>query len=184
MEFYPRDYRDRRYYYQNQDAPIGAQISIHGTVISTEVQRTRGKLTILRCYLRDETGIMPAIWFNQPFLQKRFYPGRELIVFGKVERRFNTIELAVEDYQLAEDTDRAATGIVPIYSSSEGISQKLSVMLSPQLGDYVAMAPILPISVPQELLISIICSPGLQRSKKYISGRPRRHQTSTLQLIV
>ena len=124
LEFYPRDYRDRRTITKIQDAPIGAQISIHGTVISTEVQRTRGKLTILRCYLRDETGIMPAIWFNQPFLQKRFYPGRELIVFGKVERRFNTIELAVEDYQLAEDTDRAATGIVPIYSSSEGISQK------------------------------------------------------------
>ena len=124
LEFYPRDYRDRRTITLIKDAPIGAQISIRGTVISTEVQRTRGKLTILRCYLRDASGLIPAIWFNQPFLQKKFYPGRELIVFGKVERRFNTIELAVEDYQLAEEADRAATGIVPVYSSCEGISQK------------------------------------------------------------
>lgn len=152
LEFYPRDYRDRRTITKIQDAPIGAQISIRGSVISSEIQRTRGKLTILRCYLRDETGIIPAIWFNQPFLQKRFYTGRELIVFGKVERRFSRIEMIVEDYQLAEDADCAAAGIVPVYSSCEGINQKTirsAVSAAWRMcGNGVEMADI----VPQQLL--------------------------------
>lgn len=124
LEYYPRDYQDRRIITPIKDVPIGAQISVRGKVISCELQQTRGKLTILRCYLRDDTGIIPAIWFNQPFLQRRFYSGRELIVFGKLERRFNTMELTVQDYQFAEDVKGETPGILPIYSASEGINQK------------------------------------------------------------
>jgi len=124
LEYYPRDYQDRRIITLIKDVPIGAQVSIRGKVISCELQQTRGRLTILRCYLRDDTGILPAIWFNQPFLQKRFYAGRELIIFGKVERRFNSIELTVQDYQFAEDIKGETIGIVPIYSATEGINQK------------------------------------------------------------
>jgi ATP-dependent DNA helicase RecG len=124
LETYSRDYQDRRLITAIKDALIGDQVSIRGQVISSELQQTRGRLTILRCYLKDDSGILPAIWFNQPFLQKRFYPGRELIVFGKVERRFNTLELAVQDYQLAEEVSGETAGILPIYNATEGINQK------------------------------------------------------------
>lgn len=124
LEYYPRDYQDRRVVTPIKDVLIGDQVSVKGQVLSCELQKTKGRLTILRCYLKDDSGILPAIWFNQPFLQKRFYPGRELIVYGKVERRFNTLEMTVQDYQTADEISGDTAGILAIYNATEGINQK------------------------------------------------------------
>jgi ATP-dependent DNA helicase RecG len=126
LAFYPRAYQDRRLITPIQQLQIGALASIRGTVLSTDIHKTRGRLTILRCYLKDDTGIMPAIWFNQPFLQKKFWQGRELIVYGKVEKRAGTLELLVQDYQIADDKDHTEIPlrILPVYSATEGLNQK------------------------------------------------------------
>ncbi len=124
LSFYPREYLDRRIITPIGQIAIGADVNIRATIVSTELQRTKGKMTILRCYLSDDSGIIPAIWFNQPFLQKKFFPGRELIVYGKAEKRFRTIELAVQDYQIADENPGSVMGITPVYSATEGLGQK------------------------------------------------------------
>lgn len=124
LEFYPREYRDRRLITPIQQVQIGSLVSIRGIILSTELQRTKSKMTILRCYLRDDSGILPVIWFNQPFLEKKLFAGTELIVYGKVQKSFRTIELSVQDYQILSHGEAAAIGIVPIYNATEGLGQK------------------------------------------------------------
>ena len=128
LTMYPRDYQDRRTITPIGDLRIGETANIKGRIINTEVQNTSNrKITILRCYLKDDTGIIPAIWFNQPFLQKKFYEGRELIVYGTVDFRGRGMgpQIVVQDYLTADQTDGESMGILPVYSSCEGLSQKM-----------------------------------------------------------
>ena len=128
LEIFPRDYQDRRELTPIGQLLVGQQANIRGRVIASELQRAaNGRMTILRCYLKDDSGMIPVIWFNQPFLQKKFYEGRELIVYGNVEiRGRNTgLQLTARDYQTADEAKTDSMGIVPVYSCSEGLSNKM-----------------------------------------------------------
>ena len=128
LELYPRDYQDRRHITPIGELRIGEQANIKGTVVSCELQRTANRnMTILRCYLKDESGMIQAIWFNQPFLQKRFYPGREVTVFGSVGvfGRGAGPQITVQDYLLTDSQNPDFPGILPVYGACEGLSQKM-----------------------------------------------------------
>ncbi|MDO4731891.1 MAG: ATP-dependent DNA helicase RecG [Bacillota bacterium] len=119
----PRDYRDRRAVTPIGQAAPGSQISLRGTILGTEILPTKGRVTVLKCYLQDESGVMPLLWFNQTFLQKKLSPGRRLLVYGTVEKRFRSLELTVQDYQILEEGELGG-GIVPVYAATEGLNQK------------------------------------------------------------
>jgi len=121
--YLPRDYRDRRAVTPIAEAAIGSQLSLRGTVLGTEIIPTKGRVTVLKCYLQDESGIMPVLWFNQNFLQKKLNPGTRLLVYGSVEKRFRSLELTVQDYQILGE-DEQGGGIVPVYGATEGLNQK------------------------------------------------------------
>jgi len=125
LAFYPRDYRDRRSVTPIGQAPIGGLAQVRGEIISAENLRANNGLPILTCFIKDESGIMALIWFNQPFLQKKLSPGREILAYGKVEKRYGKISLTVQDYQLTDEENAAGPGILPIYDATAGLSQKM-----------------------------------------------------------
>ena len=61
VECYPRDYRDRRSVTPIAEAPIGALVNLQAWSWSTELNRTRSGMTLLKCYLKDDSGILPLI---------------------------------------------------------------------------------------------------------------------------
>ena len=122
--YLPRDYRDRRTITPIAQAAIGSQVTLCGRVVGTEIVPTRGRVTILRCYLQDDSGMLPILWFNQNFLQKKLEPGTALRVYGTVERRFRKLELTVQDYQFLNE-EQTGPAILPVYAATDGLSQKL-----------------------------------------------------------
>lgn len=122
--YLPRDYRDRRTVTPIAQAAIGSQVTVCGRVVGTEIVPTRGRVAILKCYLQDDTGILPVLWFNQNFLQKKLEPGTALRVYGTVEKRFRKLELTVQDYQFLNE-EQPGPAILPVYAATDGLSQKL-----------------------------------------------------------
>ncbi len=96
--------------------------------------------------LRDSTGYLTAVWFNQPYLEKVFKRGQRLILYGKVTRfRGGPLQMQHPDFEIVEQEDDAtihAGRLVPIYRLTEGLGQRqLRALLWRVVEAYVGEVP-------------------------------------------
>lgn len=146
LAHYPRRYEDRsqlKFITQLADGQIETFRAIVHSI--DEVKPRRG-LSITKVRVTDSTGIAELIWFNQPYKRKSYKPGMEIIVSGKVERRFRQVQVATPDVEHIVQGGTFHTGrIVPIYPASENVHQHFLRTLVKQVLDQTpALAEILP----------------------------------------
>ena len=121
--FFPRDYQDRR-----QITPIaqllpGQSTGIRGRVQSVHISMPRAHLTILQAQVRDQSGGITAIWFNQGYLENSLKQGREVYIYGKMENKYNHRQFQVQDFSFPDQGDTPLS-LHPIYRATENLSQK------------------------------------------------------------
>jgi ATP-dependent DNA helicase RecG len=96
----------------------------------------------LQVLLKDATGFLKAVWFNQPYLERLFQRGQRLIVHGKVQR-YGTgpLQMQVKDYEIVEegpDESLHAGRLVPVYGLTRGLTQRPTRSLIKRLVDEYA----------------------------------------------
>ena len=86
LEHLPRDSREAR---TIATLAIGEQATVAVQVRSIRARpvRRRGMRPLVEASVYDATGTMRAMFFNQPWLVKRYPPGSELLLHGKAEAR-------------------------------------------------------------------------------------------------
>jgi ATP-dependent DNA helicase RecG len=89
---------------------------IVGEVRSVSLRRARGRLTILKATVEDESGSIPAVWFNQPWLEEKLAPGTRVRLRGQLKRN----EFNVKSYDL--NGAAATADLAPIYPAGEEIT--------------------------------------------------------------
>jgi ATP-dependent DNA helicase RecG len=151
--------------------------SILGEVISASVRPTRRpRFKIFEMLVRDRTGALRAIWFNQPFLADVFRPHQRVILYGRLELSSHGLQLQNPDYEIVssaagEDPDERDGGestpesetlhtgrIVPVYEKTGTLTTKMQRAIVHQ-----ALAQI-PDDLPDPL-------PGAVRSRHGLIGR-------------
>ena len=119
---FPRRYDDRsnlKKFYELRDGDVE---TVTGTVVSSQDIRPRKGLVITKAAINDGKSIGYAVWFNQPFIKKQIPNGTELLITGKVERKFGSIQVTVSDYEVSDSDDTVHAGrIVPVYPATEGL---------------------------------------------------------------
>ncbi len=128
--FLPARHEDRSRLTPFRDLRVGDLVTTTGTVagISPPPRGRRG--VPLRLTLRDSTGYLNGVWFNQPYLERVFKRGQRLIVHGKVQapyRHSGALELHVKDYEIVEEADDETlhTGrLVPVYRLTQGLTAR------------------------------------------------------------
>ena len=120
----PVGYRDRRSISPIARLTPGSEASILATVAAVHVRRLRGRRD-LQGTLRDESGILRAVWFNQPHLESSLRVGEHFVFSGVVEA-FRGLELHNPDFEPAEQSEgHLHVGrVVPRYGLTEGISDR------------------------------------------------------------
>ncbi len=97
----------------------GQEATIEGEIEHATTRPTRRRrLTIVEARVRDSSGTLTAIWFNQAWLADRLRPGATIRLRGALERG----EFLVRDYDL--DGSESLTRIAPVYPASEALSTK------------------------------------------------------------
>lgn len=125
LEFYPWRYEDRRMLKKINRLLPGQVETVQGRIAQWEEFKPRPRLSILKIRLTDETGAVWAVWFNQQYLKKQLKPGSEILVHGKVERKFSETEIMVQDYEVLVGEDAlAGSRIVPVYRTTGNLPQK------------------------------------------------------------
>jgi ATP-dependent DNA helicase RecG len=126
-----RNVQDLLYYlpreYENYEAPISlaearpGKITVKARVGSIKTDRKRRNLSLTEAILRDESGAMRAVWFNQPYRAKQFEEGREYYFAGDFEFSRGRYQLMNPSATLASDYDGAAEAFKPVYPVRGGL---------------------------------------------------------------
>lgn len=121
---YPRDYENRSNLKKLVELQDGEKYSFEGIIASKVVEsRPRKGLTVSRVSIRDETGIINAIWFNQPYLKNYFKTGEKYIFYGTVTKK-RTFEVLNPVYERLDEAGPVNTcRIVPVYPATGKLTQ-------------------------------------------------------------
>nr|MBA3641515.1 ATP-dependent DNA helicase RecG [Acidobacteriota bacterium] len=159
---FPIRYEDRGSFQTIASLKPGVSASIAGEVLGCGIRPTRRpRFKIFEMIVRDETGSLRAVWFNQPFLNDVFHPHQRVILFGKLELTPHGLQLQSPQYEIVrgEEADEAEapaeetlhTGrIVPVYEKTGQLTTKMQRTLVHQA---LAQLPApLPDPLPGEVL--------------------------------
>ena len=153
LYFMPRRYEDRRHLTPLAQVKVGEFQLATGKVVARGSRRSwYTKKHVYETMLDDGSGRIVCVWFNQPYLENYFQPGRQAVVFGKVEIYKNRLQMVAPEYEILEseeDQSLSLGRIVPIYSLTKGISQRyLRKVTHACLEKYAADVPeVLPVRI-------------------------------------
>jgi len=127
ITYYPRDYEDRSKFKKICEIEDGESCAFEGIVVSKVLEhRLRKGLTLYKVRIKDETGTITAVWFNQHYIGKVLRVGESYIFFGKIAGRYNNLEVQNPVYEKQEDGEaKNILKIVPVYSSTANLSQNI-----------------------------------------------------------
>jgi len=131
LNHFPRDYSDRSEIKTVSQLTLEAVNTIRG-VIAAEPEtavlpRKNGpQLTITKAFIRDSTGALELVWFNQPYLKKNFRKGTEYMFTGMVRSQYGgRMQMQSPEYEIINENESLSHGrIVPVYTAPKGYSQK------------------------------------------------------------
>ena len=121
----PFRYEDRR-----QLSTVG-EVSVEGACTLsariTDLKRVRIRrrgLSLVKGWLEDESGRLPAVWFNRPYLMQQIEAGERYLLHGHVRRQGERIEMINAS---CEPLSQALLGgrIVAVYNSAGGLGPAL-----------------------------------------------------------
>ncbi len=156
---FPRKYHDRQNLVSIAAAQPGTQVMICGDVMQVSLHRKgRGK-GVLTVRVRDDTGEVKAVWFNQNYLAERFDAGDTVLLWGAF-REYDGLEIISPGFEhLGSDehggialADEKSTRFTPVYPLTEGLSQgQLRPIIRAALEDFAEAAPdIVPPSISRK----------------------------------
>lgn len=104
----------------------GEKVTIQGEVVEVKNIFTKHAKKIQKAVIKDETGEIEAIWFNQPFIPKVLHAGDRISMSGRIGTFTNKVVLETPEYEsLGADNHTIHTGrLVPVYPETHGVSSK------------------------------------------------------------
>ena len=107
----------------------GETVTLVGTLESIRTFTTKNGKRLVTGKLRDETGAIEMVWFNQMYLVKTLNPGDTISVSGKADWFGPKIVMTAPTYELikaaGDEQHSLHTGrLVPVYPETEGLSSK------------------------------------------------------------
>jgi ATP-dependent DNA helicase RecG len=129
--FVPWRYDDRLEVLPIGNLLPGMKATTKGMIEHCRMKTTsRRRLVVVTIAVRDETGVLECVFFNQPYLEKTFATGVSVLLTGTVSPNPNGLSPVVmrgPEYEIldAADVSEGAGGrIVPVYHETHGLSSK------------------------------------------------------------
>jgi ATP-dependent DNA helicase RecG len=124
---FPFRHEDRRAITLVNQLENGTPATVYGLVDVVRVRQTRQRKSIVSIAVKDATGALEAVWFNQPWMRDKFHQGDKVLLTGKPQNvPFPTMnsplyEVMPEDF-FADDYEGV---VAPIYRVTEDISVRV-----------------------------------------------------------
>jgi len=147
LTYYPFRYRNYTLTVPISSIQEGETVTLKGEIVQIKNEYLRGGKKIQKATIRDDSGTLEVVWFNQPFLVHTLCQGKRIALAGKVKKFKGHLTLVSPDYEIIEKKRNGHpqtihTGrLVPVYSESATISSKylrrLVAQVLPQLKEKI-----------------------------------------------
>ncbi|NLG26573.1 MAG: ATP-dependent DNA helicase RecG, partial [Chloroflexi bacterium] len=146
----PRRYDDFAQLKTINRLQLGDEVTIVGVVRDCQRHSGRGGMAIVRATISDGTGAIGATWFNQPYLVKQLYAGREIVLSGTVGEYLGRLVFTSPEWEPLSIELLHTARLVPVYPLTEGIKARwLRRLMKHTVDDW---APRLNEFIPQSVL--------------------------------
>ena len=125
LYYFPRRYEDRRTFSPIARLKAKEFATVKAEVLKVSFRRIRRGFSIFQVAVGDDTGVIQAAWFNQPFMKRYFKPGQEVILYGKVEKR-RRLQMNSPEFEFVSEKESSLHmgRIVPIYPLTANLNQR------------------------------------------------------------
>ena len=120
----PHRYLDFSHTVKIGRADVGQEVTVVGTVDKVTLKRPRPRMQIVEIYVLDDTGVIQATFFRQPWLADQIHPGDTLALSGKVTFAYGFKQMKAPFQELlasGEDSGSYAR-VLPVHPVGEGIT--------------------------------------------------------------
>ena len=120
----PHRYVDYSHVVPISHADVGSEVTVVGTVDKVELKRPRPRLTVVELYVFDQTGVLSASFFGQPWLAEQVKRGDKVALSGKVEFAYGFKRMRAPFHEVL-DSDASASAyrrVLPVHPVGEGIT--------------------------------------------------------------
>ena len=124
ITYYPRDYEDRSKPKNLYECADGEEVLIEVMAAGKISEMHKGKMTISRLIVKDQTGTCYITWFNQGYLRDKFVPGRMYRFFGKISIKGGRFEMNSPVYDEIDQSKNTGK-IIPIYPLTYELKQSV-----------------------------------------------------------
>ena len=121
--WFPRDFEDWSEMTPLAKLQDGQDQAFMARVARKPSLSRKGRLSMLRTVLRDESHAVAAIWFNQPWVADRLQADQWYVFRGRIKRSGATFSVQNPAFEPADPENEESRGIRPVYPLTEGLSQ-------------------------------------------------------------
>lgn len=146
---FPSRYEDFSNVKKIKEVAQGETVTIQGIIKKVSMGRTARKhMALVEARLEDETGIIRALWFNQPFLARILKEGTRMNVSGKIALGPQGLYLQNPAHERIGNAPSVHTaGLVAMYPETRGITSRWIRFL---IKTHIDRAETLPDPLPEE----------------------------------
>lgn len=120
--YMPRDYETQGTSARISELKDGEVFNIIAVIAGEpSYRRIKSGLNLTKFSLKDETGWVEAVFFNQPYIRRMYKGGEKVYVSGSVKRTGRYFQFTNPHI---EKHGKQHTGLNPIYSLTAGLTQK------------------------------------------------------------
>ena len=105
-------------------ADLGSEVTVVGTIDRIALKRPRPRMQIVEIMVVDETGVLKAVFFKQPWVAEQLHKGDVVALSGKVTYDFGFRQMRSPFYERLGSAGEALqlARVVPVHPTTEGIS--------------------------------------------------------------
>ena len=105
-------------------ADVGTDATIVATVDRVQVKRPRPRLQVVELSVMDETGVLIASFFRQPWVAEQVHKGDTVALSGKVTFGYGFKQMRSPFFEVVATTVQAAdfARVLPVHPVTEGLS--------------------------------------------------------------
>ena len=121
LYFFPKRYLDYSQRKRIAELKVDEDQTILADIWESRVVRLGGREGT-EVTLADESGNIRAVWFNQPYLAKKFTTNARLVISGKVSEYRGHLVFESPEWELVENKELVHAGrLVPVYPLTSGL---------------------------------------------------------------
>lgn len=124
LYYFPRQFEDRNNLKKIAQLEDDEKVTIKAVISSINTFSPKEGMTLTKIDVKDETGSAKLVFFNKSYIKNTFRPGDSILVFGKVKKKFNNLELTSCELEYLTNSPKNTCRFMPVYQLTYGVTNK------------------------------------------------------------